>query len=135
MWEVNGRLFAMAIKEFLKPLFDSVPPNVRRLAAGGIVLGVLLMLFLKVFDDVFAFPESALTWVGAGVTVLFALLLCWNAGTFAEKCLHFGAGYVIIFAIGLASNNVIADIRGNIGVITDPPPEVLSFDDLMLPEN
>jgi len=130
----NERLFVMPIKEILRTLINYVPAHVLRLVAGSVVLGLALMLFLKVVDEVFNLPEATLTWAGVGVTVLFALLLCSKSKIFTEKCLHFGVGFVMIFSVGLASNNVIADMRNSIVIITDHPPEVIDFSEIMLPD-
>lgn len=123
------------IKEIFSQLLKFVPAHVLRLVAGSIVLGVILMLFLKVVDDVFDLPPAALTWVGVAVTVLFALLLCWKAKVFSERCLHFGVGLVMIFSVGLASNNVIAELRGNFGPDNGSAPTVPNFDEIILSGN
>lgn len=104
----------MPIKEILTLLVKYVPAHVMRLVVGSVILGLALMLFLKVVDDRLKLPESALLWVGVGVAVLFAMFLCLYAKAILEKCLHFAVGFVMIFSVGLASNNVIADIRGNL---------------------
>ncbi len=120
----------MPIKDFLKPLFDSVPTHVRRLVIGGAVLGLVMMLFLKVIDEAFNLSPSTLTWVALPVTALFAFFLCSGAQAFAEKCMHLGVAAIVIFAVGFTSNNVVAGMRDNLGLDSQPQP-VASLADIL----
>lgn len=122
----------MALKDLPAKLFDQIPPNVMRVIAGGVALGLALMLFLKVVDEVFDVSVPVLNWIAVGVTILFALLLCSGNKVLYQQCLSFGAGAIVIFAVGLTSNNVIADIRSTFegaseiasasGGSAEPPP-------------
>ena len=118
------------LKGLWKAISDKVPPHVQRLIAGGVALGLVLMLFLKVVDEVFEPAEQTLTWVAIPVTAVFAALLCIRVRAVAEWCIHFSAGAIVIFAVGLTSNNVIAAMRHDLGLSGVPDP-VRSFEQIM----
>ena len=112
----------MSLTDLLPSITKHVPRHILRLIVGGAALGLVLMLFLKVVDEAFGLPVSTLNWIAIGVSAIFALFLCSEGKALSERCLHFAAGAIVIFAVGLTSNNVIADMRNNLGLEAPPAP-------------
>ena len=106
----------MTLKAFFETFLGFVPPQVMRIVAGGIALGLVLMLFLKVVDEVFDLSVPWLNGVAVLVTLLFAMLLCSGSEAWRQRLMNFGCGAVVIFAVGLTSNNVVAEMRETFGL-------------------
>ena len=127
----------MPFFDYVKKIFDLgetiekyVPRHILRLVAGGLVLGIVLMLFLKVIDEIFDLTPQTLSYVAIPVTLIFAAILCPKISAIYERCIHYCAGAIVIFAVGLTSNNVIAGMRYDLGLDEapatngPPPPDV-----------
>lgn len=102
----------------LKSVFDHAPKEILRLITGGIFLGLVLLVFLKVVDSRFDLDPKHLDAVGLGATPLLGLLLCIDIVPFRKRLLKVFAASLVIFAVGFASNQVVADLRA---IVAAPP--------------
>lgn len=99
----------MSLKDYFQ-FFDYVPPNVRKIVCGGVVLGLFVMLFVKVIDATYDLSPTKMTLAAVGATVVFALLLCSGKASVWQKTVNFAASSIVIFGVGLTSNKVMVDI-------------------------
>lgn len=107
------------MRDIFRELLKHVPAHVLRLIAGSVMLGLMLMLVVAVSGQTFRLSETTRTWIGIGGALVFALYFCWSAKRRSEKFVQFVASAIIIFAVGLTSNNVIAEISSNLGLNDD----------------
>ena len=118
----------MSFKIFLDKVLSALPPQIRTLILGSMALGLFLTPSLAVAGEKFEIPESWLKWVAVAVAAVFSLLLCLNIRKKLDRCVYFVAGCILILAVGLTSNNVVAGIIGGSPVSgqAPPPPPPLS---------
>jgi hypothetical protein len=109
----------------LKGVFDHAPKEVLRLITGGVFLGLVLLVFLKVVDDRFDLEPRQLDALGVGATPVLGLLLCIDIVPFRKRMLKVFAASLVIFAIGFASNQVVADLKAMVA-----PPAIPSLEEI-----
>jgi hypothetical protein len=109
----------------LKGVFDHAPKEILRLITGGIFLGLVLLVFLKVVDDRFDLDPRHLDALGLGATPVLGLLLCVDIVPFSKRALKVFAASLVIFAVGFASNQVVADLKSMLA-----PPAIPSLEEI-----
>ena len=87
----------------LKGVFDHAPKEILRLITGGIFLGLVLLVFLKVVDDRFDLDPRHLDVLGLGATPILGLLLCIDIVPVRKRVLKVFCASLVIFAVGFAS--------------------------------
>ena len=109
----------------LKGVFDHAPKDILRLITGGIFLGMVLLVFLKVADERFDLEPQQLDALGLGATPILGLLLCIDIVPFRKRVLKVFAASLVIFAVGFASNQVVADLKSLLA-----PPAIPSLEEI-----
>lgn len=109
-----------------KKLIEFAPKDVLRVVSGGLVLGIVLMVFLKVMDNKFGLTQWELDALGLALTPVLALLLVLDQMPFQRKAIKWLAASMVIFTVGFMSNQVIAEVRE---IWTAPPP-IPAFEDI-----
>jgi hypothetical protein len=115
----------LAMVTILKGVFDHAPKEILRLITGGIFLGLVLLVFLKVVDSRFDLDPQHLDALGLAATPILGLLLCIDIVPFRKRVLKVFAASLVIFAIGFATNQVVADLKALVA-----PPAIPSLEEI-----
>jgi hypothetical protein len=109
----------------LKGVFYHAPKDILRLITGGIFLGFVLLVFLKVVDSRFDLEPRHLDALGLTATPILGLLLCIDIVPFRKRVLKVFCASLVIFAIGFATNQVVADLKALVA-----PPAIPSLEEI-----
>jgi hypothetical protein len=107
----------------LKGVFDNAPKEIVRLITGGVFLGLVLLVFLRVVDRRFDLEPQYLDALGLTATPILGLLLCIDIVPLRKRVLKVFASSLVIFAVGFTSNQVIADLKAMIAAPAIPSLE------------
>jgi hypothetical protein len=109
----------------LKGVFDHAPKEITRLITGGVFLGLVLLVFLKVVDNRFDLEPRYLDALGLTATPILGLLLCIDIVPVRKRVLKVFAASLVIFTIGFTTNQVVADLKALVA-----PPAIPSLEEI-----
>lgn len=110
----------------VKKFFDFAPKELLRLLAGGAILGLVLLLFMKVVDNRFDLAPHHLDLLGFLATPILGMLLCIDITPARKQVLNMVAASMVIFAVGFVSNQAVADLKNSL-----TPPPLPTADDVL----